>query len=123
MNIAIQGELIGPRIQGNCEQVHQNEFHVFSVWDIPRQQYVASDFRYQIVDKLVLNHVPILHEAITLKDFVGKVDDEKEFRSAIMVLAEVQSINNPNREGIVLKSTDGTIMFKVISNSYLEHKK
>lgn len=70
-----------------------------------------------------LNHVPIIYQAITLKDFVGKVDDEKEFRNAIMALAEGQSINNPNREGIVLKSTDGTIMFKVISNSYLERKK
>lgn len=123
MNIAIQGELIGPRIQGNYEQVHKNEFHVFSIWDITRQQYVASDFRYHITNKMGLNHVPILYQAITLKDFVGKVDDEKEFRSAIMALAEGQSINNPTREGIVLKSTDGTIMFKVISNSYLEHKK
>lgn len=123
MNIAIQGELIGPRIQGNYEQVHQNEFHVFSIWDITRQQYVASDFRYHITNKMGLNHVPIIYQAITLKDFVGKVDDEKEFRSAIMALAEGQSINNPNREGIVLKSTDGSIMFKVISNSYLERKK
>ena len=123
MNIAIQGELIGPRIQGNYEQVHQNEFHVFSVWDITRQQYVASDFRYHITNKMGLNHVSIIYQAITLKDFVGKVDDEKGFRSAIMALAEGQSINNPNREGIVLKSTDGSIMFKVISNSYLERKK
>jgi len=123
MNIAIQGELIGPRIQGNYEQVHQNQFHVFSIWDITRQQYVASDFRHQVVDKLGLNHVPILHNVITLKDFVGKVDDEKEFRNAIMALAEGSSIYNPQREGIVLKSTDGSIAFKVISNSYLERKK
>jgi len=123
MNIAIQGELIGPRIQGNYEQVHQNQFHVFSIWDITSQQYVASDFRHQVVDKLGLNHVPILHNVITLKDFVGKVDDEKEFRNAIMALADGSSIYNPQREGIVLKSTDGSIMFKVIGNSYLEHKK
>ena len=123
MNIAIQGVLTGSRIQGNYEQVHQNEFYVFSIWDITRQQYVASDFRNQVVEKLSLKHVPILHKSITLKDFVGKVEDEKEFRCAIMALAEGQSINNPNREGIVLKSTDGTIMIKVTSNSHIVLKK
>ena len=122
-NIAIQGELIGPRIQGNFEQVRQNQFHVFSIWDITRQQYMASDLRHKIVEEMCLTHVPVLYHAITLRDFVGNVDSEKEFREAIMKLADGESINNPHREGIVFKSTDGSIIFKVISNRYLEKKK
>lgn len=122
-NIAIQGELIGPRIQGNYEKVRSNQFHVFSIWDITRQQYMASDLRHKIVEEMGLPHVPVLHEAITLRDFVGSVDSEKEFRDAIMKLADGESINNPHREGIVFKSVDGSIIFKVISNRYLEKKK
>ena len=123
-NIAIQGELIGPRIQGNFEKVKENEFHVFNVWDIDAQKYLATTGVVNIAKQFKMNHVPIIADATTLVDFIGGFDGtENDFRAKLMSMADGHSINHDKREGIVFKSVDGSIIFKVISNSYLERKK
>lgn len=123
-NIAIQGELIGPRIQKNFEKVNRNEFHVFNVWDISTQQYWATTDVVELTKQLGINHVPVISDSTTLDDFIGGFDGtERDFRQRLMAKADGQSINHDKREGIVFKSVDGQIIFKVISNNYLERKK
>ena len=78
----------------------------------------------ELAKQIGLKHVPVIAESTTLDDFIGGFDGtERDFRQRLMAKADGQSINHDKREGIVFKSVDGQIIFKVISNSYLERKK
>lgn len=111
-SIAIQGELMGPGIQGNKENLTSLELFVFNVYDIDRGSYLSADDRYEIVDRLGLSHVPI--ERISMK-FEPEITKEE-----ILGLADGPSLNAKFREGLVFKSrTDPSISFKVISNRWL----
>lgn len=111
-DIAIQGELIGPGIQGNIYNLTNTEFHVFDVYDIRKGEYLSPQLRRDVVAMLQLNHVPVIAADVMLPS--DNVQD-------ILAMAEGKSILNDKqeREGIVFKSVMGGITFKAISNSYL----
>ncbi len=110
-NVAIQGELCGPAIQGNKERLSAHRFFVFDIWDIDAQRYLGAEERMQYVYTLGLDHVPVVHKAFELTD--TSVD-------GILALADGPSYNvDTKREGLVFKRADGTMSFKAISNSWL----
>lgn len=111
-NIAIQGELMGPGIQGNREGLKDHEFFVFDVWSIERQCYwTPRDVRAFCV-LFGLEHVPKI-ECCTLSEFgITSISDA-------LYQADGPSLNNPVREGLVFKRTDGSGSFKAISNAFL----
>lgn len=107
---AIQGELIGPGIQGNIYGLLKPQFRVFDIYDIKGGAYLWPLFRRTLVEKMGLNHVPVLHDHYVL---TGTVDD-------ILAGAEGQSTHaKVEREGIVFKQDRGGFTFKAISNKYL----
>ena len=110
---ALQGELIGPRIQSNHERVNDLEFYVFDIWDIHNQKYLPSAERLQFVKSLGIPHVP----------FVGYTKIFQECKNLDELLERVEGESmNPNTisEGRVYKHIDiPDITFKCISNSYL----
>jgi RNA ligase (TIGR02306 family) len=111
-DFAIQGELIGPGIQGNIYKLSQPEFRVFDVYDISNGCYLNPADRRALVTNLGLQHVPVL---LVDKDLgVGSVDE-------ILQWAEGASKLNDKveREGIVFKEVNGGMTFKAISNKYL----
>jgi RNA ligase (TIGR02306 family) len=108
-NIAIQGEIIGPSIQGNKYQLAQQEFFVYDIWDIDAQKYLGAQERNQIVAQFQLNHVPI----ITLDKFPTTVDE------ALAIADGRSRLNQVMREGLVFKALDGSVSFKAISNKWL----
>lgn len=111
-SLAIQGELMGPGIQGNKENLSQLELFVFDVYDIDRQSYLSADDRYTIVNMLGLNHVPIERDCMKFETNVTK--DE------LLAYADGPSLNAKFREGLVFKSrTDPNVSFKAISNKWL----
>ena len=114
-NYAIQGELIGPGIQGNQEKLDDIDMYVFDVFDINTQSYLNTWDRYALVDKLKLKHVPIL----------GHNEQAPENLQAALKYAEGTSLNpTVNREGVVFKSTrNPSLSFKAISNSWLLKEK
>jgi RNA ligase (TIGR02306 family) len=109
---AIQGELIGPGIQGNIYNLSKPEFHVFDVYNIKTGEYLKPVYRRELIQRMGLTHVPVI--AIDKDLGVGTVDD-------ILTWAEDKSRLNPNqeREGIVFKQVNGGMTFKAISNRYL----
>lgn len=111
-DIAIQGELIGPGIQGNIYNLTSPEFHVFDIYDIRKGEYLSPQLRRDVVAMLQLNHVPVIMSDVMLPS--GNVQD-------ILAMAEGKSVLNgkQEREGIVFKSVIGGITFKAISNKYL----
>jgi ATP-dependent RNA circularization protein (DNA/RNA ligase family) len=108
---AIQGELIGPGIQGNIYKLSKPEFHVFDVYNVVHGDYLKPVYRRALVQRMGLTHVPVLNEGTALP---GGVDILLEF-------AEGKSRLNPaqEREGIVFKQVDGGMTMKAISNKYL----
>ncbi len=115
-DFAIQGELIGPGIQGNIYKLSKPAFYVFDIYDINKGAYMEPTERQAMVKVLRLNHVPV----ITIgKDLgIGTVDE-------LLVWAEGKSVLNEKqeREGVVFKQMNGGMTFKAISNKYLLNAK
>jgi RNA ligase (TIGR02306 family) len=113
VNFAIQGELMGPNIQGNREGLEKHVFYVFDIWNIDAQEYCAPRDVRNICRNNGLRHVPVLIEQLTLGDS-NLLNTE-----AILAFAEGHSLNHPVREGLVFKRVDGQFSFKAISNKFL----
>ena len=112
---AIQGELIGPRIQANHEKVESLDFFIFDVYNITEQRYLTplerSDF---CLDQLRhMKHAPVLQTMIRIFEVCPDI-------KSLLARVQGQSMNPGTiSEGRVYKSLDGTKSFKCINNDYL----
>jgi len=120
-NVAIQGELIGPGIQGNIYKLTKPEFRVFDIYNIKMGEYVTPAARRRYVEQLGLLHVPVITYQTTVPCIPmyfltswGAVDE-------LLTWAEGPSAitTSQEREGVVFKQVDGGMTFKAISNRYL----
>jgi RNA ligase (TIGR02306 family) len=111
---AIQGELIGPGIQGNIYKLSKPELYVFDVYNIQAGNYLKPVYRRALIERMGLKHVPVIWSTWELSE----VD-------SILAQAEGRAWLNKDqeREGIVFKEVKGGMSFKAISNSYLLHQK
>lgn len=111
--LMVSGELMGPGIQKNQEQLKVHHLFVFDVFDPTTGNYLSAEERYKVTDMLGLSHVPILYESATLTE-LGIDSLEK-----LLTFAEGPSMFAKQREGVVFKSVDGKFSFKAISNKWL----
>jgi RNA ligase (TIGR02306 family) len=109
---AIQGELIGPGIQGNIYKLSRTEFYVFDVYNIKSGEYLKPAERVLLINLIGLKHVPVIHPLWPMIDVTIE---------GILEYAEDTSNLNAKqeREGIVFKQIGGGMTFKAISNKYL----
>jgi RNA ligase (TIGR02306 family) len=119
-NIAVQGELMGPGIQGNKEKFAHNKLFVFDIFNIDTQRYLTLAERmdtyvelYDTGECATLDLIPIHSIATLPTDDIGE----------LLKLAEGQSICANVREGVVFKRIDGTFSFKIINNEFLINEK
>ena len=109
---AIQGELIGPKIQANHEKVTELQYYVFDVFNINEQCYLLPQERRDFCLAFEIPHVPVMDvEAtplqLTLEQLLEHVDTESMNPKTVS-------------EGRVYKSnTNPLLSFKVINNRYL----
>ena len=114
-DFAVQGELIGPGIQGNIYKLSNTKFVVFDIYDIRRGEYVDPQTRHSMVADMGLEHVPVIAYQADLYDTLGITD-----MNGLLQFAEGTSkLFNTEREGIVFKEVNGGMTFKAISNKYL----
>lgn len=113
-NIAIQGECLGPGIQGNIYKLKELEFRIFDVFSIDEQRYLNPQERWKVLEDLGLMHIHVPILATTAK-FRGQTKDE------LLLDADGQSsIGQTLREGVVWKCiNNGDYHFKCVSNKYL----
>lgn len=111
LELAIQGEITGPGVNGNHDSLDDINFEVFRIWDIQNQKWLTCNERYEVCRELGIPHVPVI-EVKTLKDF--DLDRDK-----ILIYAEGYTAAGHEREGVVFKSIDGDFHFKAVSNRYL----
>lgn len=107
---AIQGEIVGPGIQGNYYGFSDFKLFVFDIYDTNKGVYLNPSERRKMVEELGLTGVPLIAERESIKK---NVHDLLLFADATSKLA------NKKREGLVYKQSDGGMSFKVVSNSYL----
>jgi len=119
-NFAVQGELMGPGVQGNREKFDTIKFFVFDIYNIDEQRYLLPNERLQVFSLLNAQnknyqHVPFVSSCI---DFGGGDGDLTV--DLFLDIADRQSINHHIAEGVVFKSlTDHNKSFKAISNKFL----
>jgi len=115
-SFAIQGEVMGPGIQGNKEKLNDYRFFCFSIFDISNQEYLSYDECRKIFDRYQLEQVPLITQN-TIKPFT-LFDD----LDSILEYADGQSINAKYREVIVFKPAydRSAPSFKVISNKFFD---
>lgn len=111
-NICLQGELIGEGIQKNRYKIKGHTVRFFNVFDIDKYEKVNFDRFNQVIQDLNLQTVPIT--AVPGFRLPSSIDN-------LLKLAERKSDMNDKaeREGIVIRSKDNKISFKVISNKFL----
>lgn len=120
-NFVIQGEMVGPGIQDNFEGLNKLEVHLYSMFDIKKQEYLSPQQLKEFCELHGLKHVPVLHEDVTLIELFPNVKDQDELLSEILKYAEgPSSLNGKFREGVVFKQNkNGYQSIKAISNKYL----
>ena len=114
---AIQGELIGPGVQGNKYRLPQLELRVFNVVHLDEGKLLEHESMLQLVESLGLANVPQLGTM----ELDHTVDELVALSQAKSQLADVQ------REGIVMRplaeeydpDVGGRLSFKVINPKFL----
>lgn len=112
---ALQGELVGPNIQGNTLKLTEHQFTIFDIYDFGLGKYLAPANRQEVIQHLGLQSVPVLK-----KYTLTESDNSKtlvESADGFSVYSELSS--KTLREGLVFKSMDGLTSFKAISNKWL----
>lgn len=110
--VALQGEILGPKIQGNKYKLDENNLYIFNFIDSKNGRYNSNNM-VTILKGSKLNTVPIL-EVSEIPHTMETLKKEAEGKSLIN--------KNVDREGIVYRSLDGKQSFKNVSNSYLLSK-
>lgn len=106
--VAIQGECIGPKIQGNKYHVNDYDLFVFNVLYPGRR--IGSPIARSIIESAGMKFVPILDCGIQLPDTVDEVLQYAHGKSQLY---------DTLREGIVFRTIDGRKSFKAVDPLYL----
>lgn len=106
--VAIQGECISAKVQGNKYKVVEPDLYVFNVI-FPTGRLGTLEAK-EVCDKLGLKFVPILDENYTLPDTVEKMLEYSNGKSKIA---------DTIREGVVIRSKDGKQSFKAVNPYFL----
>jgi RNA ligase (TIGR02306 family) len=109
LNVAIQGELIGPGIQGNKYKFNKAEFYMFRIYDVDIKEFKPTKKARMIAEDIDLLSVP----SLGLRN-ISTLDDMLKMADGDSVLSPVA------REGLVWRMVDDpSVSFKVISNRFL----
>lgn len=96
-DMALQGELVGPGIQGNKYHLKEYEIYFFNVYNIRRAAYGNINDLASVCNQLNVNTVPILEVDYKLTNSIPE----------LVELSKGQSVlNGTLREGIVIRPFD-----------------
>jgi hypothetical protein len=110
-NLAIQGECVGPGVQGNIYQLPEYELRAFLIYDLDAKKYLPFNETFTLMAQLGLASVPVITSNVKV------VNDIKYY----VELSKDNSVINPKvkREGIVIRAMNGEFSFKSINPEYL----
>lgn len=118
-NHALQGEIIGPKVQKNKYNLDELKIYFFDIYDIDEREYFHLNDLSEALYGMELEMVPLLESNVNLR---GNVRGWKNKCRGESRLAEIE------REGIVVRSITGIrdnidhvnrLSFKVINPEFL----
>jgi len=127
-NIAIQGEIVGPKIQGNKLKLIETDLYVFDIFDIDKYEYLEYYDIWRIAyDMIKLNIVPSImtdEKVFTLKSDIDEMVQLATRKSNInpdvwcegIVIRSLKNINDPMLQR---KMRSNRISLKVINPEFL----
>jgi hypothetical protein len=110
-NLAIQGEILGDKIQGNKYGISGFELYVFNIYDIDKKQYFNLNEMIEFCKENKLKTIPILNTNFKLSSSVEEMVNYSKGKSILN--SKIQ------REGIVFRTLDMRVSFKVINPDFL----
>lgn len=121
-HLAFQGETCGPGIQKNKLGLLEHDVFFFNVVDIDNRKVLSFEELITLCKEFGFKTVPILEQGnsfpyTTVEEMLSKSEGfykNDGFENAM---------SRQEREGIVVRTKDSAISFKVISNSFLLNKK
>ena len=115
-NWALQGELLGPGIQGNKYGLKENKILWFNVFNVDTYKYLDFEDFYNLIQNMGLETVP----------FVGKFVLNNTVDELVEMSKGQSALNKIYREGIVIRPCEekedkklGRVSFKVINPDFL----
>lgn len=116
-SFAVQGEMVGPGIQGNTDKLSEIKFLVYSVFYIDAFEYLPPKARRKFCKDNGFDHVAVADEDVVITDNFIDMND-------LIAYADGPGVNlGTKREGFVYKSNVSEFSFKVISNKFLLSEK
>lgn len=112
-NVVILGELCGYDIVSNTVgfQPGQWHFYAISIFDIDKQSWMSAHETHIFCTELRLDRVPVIAR-MKLSTFAVDIDD-------LIKKAEGPSMLGRKREGLMLKTLDGSLTIKAVANNWL----
>lgn len=108
--LAFQGEMCGPGIQGNFEGLKDTQLFIYNVFDIDKQQYLLPGEARHLCSDYGLQMVPTFSRRMLLPATIQEVLELADGESGLF---------GKYREGLVFKSLTRQFSFKAIGNNYL----
>lgn len=120
--IALQGEIVGPKVQKNRYALSQLTLFVFSVYYTDRKRYATLDEMIDVASFLGASTVPVVSKTRRLHV------EQDTVRSLVAAADGVSLLNKKTkREGVVFRFVNNDngerLGFKCISNGYLLKQK
>lgn len=111
---AIQGEVVGPGINGDRNKETEYKFYCFRIWDIANQKWINPQETVKICKEFDIPHAQIVKDDFVFFDEITTIEDALKF-------AEGKTEEGNEREGVVCKTIDDGqyASFKIVSNKYL----
>ena len=113
-SIALQGELLGPGINGNPYNLLDFKILFFTAYEINEKYRYSDKELCELLNILELDNCPL----VDTFELSGEID-------TLLSKADAKSevYNKYDREGIVVRGVDDNFSFKVISNKWLLKEK
>ena len=118
MEYAIQGEIVGPGINGDRNRETEATFKCFRIYDIANQKFLNPKETVAFCKEFDIPHVEVLATDYPFFDEITTMD-------AALQYAEGKTAEGNECEGVVLKTCDDGPYYscKIINNNYLLKQK
>lgn len=121
-SICIQGEMVGPGINGNRDKYTEHHLFIFDVYDVDNKTFLDAKERHNIINELnnLCEGKRKFEEVDTIKDNWKVFQDLKTLDDMLKFVDRKTLRGNP-LEGVVFKSINHSpyFSFKCINNKYL----
>jgi len=118
--LTVQGELVGPGIQGNKLNLPEHRLYIFNIWD----NETRTKFSFTEMSDFIFAYVGYNWEMVPVLEYgleftYETLDELLELAKGKYKLFFKEAIEKQDQEGIVIRSQEQTISFKVINNDFL----